>query len=369
MKKNNNVIIYAYNGGADIDQYGIFRNEVRIPLNIGFGLSELGYNVNIINPLFNELTTKPKLIENKGNITLSKVPISNHYNYSLAWNWFHIEDVLYDRAICLTNYPREARDAIVNIKNGNKKIRNRELIIATPYEHLVEHMNQNDGFGTKHLNGAILKTEFLPPLHPIPCYQLGFSEYNCNLNKKSGWLKIYVYICSWEKNLKGITEYSAVLEDIKKITNLKLKLYIQLDSPDTINDLENLSNITKIGDEIEYIYKKRYDEFLNMISNMDLFLIKGTQFMASAGIYDIISMGKPMMYISENMSGRLFRNPLFEHEKEILFMGSTREHINKMTTNFINNPSISYNKFRDSMKDSDFKNWKIHAEKIFDLSN
>ncbi len=152
-----------------------------------------------------------------------------------------------------------------------------------------------------------------------------------------------------------------------------MKLYIQLDSPETIKDLEKLSNITKIGsgivDEVEYIYKKRYNEFLDMISNIDIFLIKGTPFMASAGIYDIISMGKPMMYISENIDGSLFRNPLFENMDEILFMGSMPETIYKKTTNFINNPTISYNKFRNSMKDSDFKNWSVHAKKIFNLSN
>ncbi len=367
MKEN--VLIYASNGGADIDQYGIFRSEVRIPLNMGFGLSELGYNVNIVNSLFNDSVINPITIENDGKITLSKMPIKSYYNYVLSWNWYNINDneISYDRVVCLVNYPREARDAIVYTKNGSKKITTRELIIATPYLHLVDHINKNDGFGNKHLNGAKLETEFFPQLNPISCYQLEFSNYN--YNPTNGWIKVYVYISSWDKVLSGLIEYRAILEDIKKKTGLKLKLYIQLNSPDCINDLKKVSNITKFGDDIEYVYKMRYNELLDLISKIDIFLIRGTPFMASAGIYDIISMGKPMIYVSENMDGKLFRNPIFEYKKEIIFMGSTREHIDKMTTDFINDPSVSYNKFRDSIKDSNFKNWRTHAEKIFDLSN
>lgn len=368
----NKVLVYASNGGADTNQYGIFRNEVRIPLNIGFGLSEIGYNVNIINGLFDDKTISPVNVENGGNIILSNNPVEKHYNYVLSWNWYNLsDDISYDRIVCLVNYPKEARDAIVFTKDGSKKLTDRKLVIATPYYHLTNHIDQNDGFGTKHLNGAKLKTEFLPPLNPIPCYKLGFSDYCYDINKikESGWIKIYVYVNSWDKGSSGLTEYYAILEDIKKKTGLKMKLIIQLNSPESIEYLNDISNITKLGDDIEYVYKMRYNELLDLISKIDIFLIRGTPFMASAGIYDIISMGKPMFYISENMDGTLFRNPMFKYKEEIVFIGSRRETIDKMTTNFLNNPSISYNKFKDSMKDSDFKNWGEHARKIFDLSN
>lgn len=277
------------------------------------------------------------------------------------------ENITYDKMICIVDYPEEIENIILNVKDSNTKMKNEKLIFVTPYLHLIEYLSHNNGFKFKDIDDNILKIKYLPPINPIPCYRLGFSNYNYNSTKiqKDGWLKIYVFISSWEKSVKGLMEYNAILEDIKNITKLKLKLYIQLDSPETIKYVENLSNIIQISDEVEYVYKKRYDEFLNIISNVDICLVRGNQYLPTAGIYDIISLGKPMIYVTENRNGLLFRNPLFEYEEELFFMGEMRENIKKMIINFLNDSSISYNKFRNAMTDSNFKNWKIYAKNIF----
>lgn len=340
---NDKVLIYASIGiSYPVNQYAICRNEGRIPVNIGFGLMELGYDVNIVSPNFNEIIID-RCCESVGKVTLSQHPIYEKYDFSLSWGATP-GNVSIKKEINFINYSHEI-----------KGITHLTATFVTPYKQLVQSMIEESG----------KPVEYLPPLVPITTYNLGFKEFNYNL--KNNYLKIFVYISSWERITLCITETELVIQEIKdmmKEKNIKIKLYIQIHNEEIKRDIKN---IISLGDEIEFINTMNYDEYLQMIENIDIFILKGNQFMASAGMYDIVALGKPMMYISENLHLGNYRNPLFQNTKEITFSGDNVMSIKRQVNDFISNPKRKYDLFREYLKDSNFENWKEHALKIFSL--
>ena len=90
--------------------------------------------------------------------------------------------------------------------------------------------------------------------------------------------------------------------------------------------------------------------------------------MASAGMYDIIALGKPMLYVSEPYkNGNLFRNPLFQTPDEILFSDDNERKIKRKVDSFALNPETKHSIYRKNIEDCDFNNWKKYALKIFTL--
>lgn len=344
---NNSVIITAILGEqVPTDHYGIFRGEGRLPINIGFGLAELGYNVNIIYEFFKEFSYEincPPM----GSITLSKQPIHKEYDFQLVWDRF--QDVKSKKNICIINYPHE----IKNITKLNS-------IFVTPYKGLVDYMEQE----------SKRKVNYLPQLNPIPTYHLGFKRYNYNIVNKET-INIFLYMSSWERNVPCIREYDIILERIKYLLNnqyptKKIKLFIQVNDNSMIRDCKSL---LKYGNEIEFIGKYRYDKYLQFIEDMDILILKGTQFMASAGMYDIISLGKPLLYVSETLHPGIWRNPFYDNnnKENLIFVNENERSIKRKIDNFINNPEILYNKFKECLSDNNFENWKRYALMIFKL--
>lgn len=365
-----NILVYAPFSSFSKDQYEIMRGESRILHNIGFGLAQMGYYVNIVNHFVNDIRYENRHESGHGDIYLSQFPIIKKYDFALTWfNHLRPEVALCDKSICMVTHLEEILNSGVMICDVEKSV-NKSKIFVTPYRNL-----------TKYLGTSGINVEYLPPIFPIPSYHLGFKDYNYNSTDPiDGIFKVFVYISSWEKNLYGFREYNIILKCMTKYIRKyghKIKLYIQLDSEDTIKDLnDSITGIdlndlkTGIDLSIKYIYTCRYDDYLRMIDKMDLFLIKGSQHHSTAGIYDIISLGKPMIYVSlpwdESCKG-VFRNPLNEVGREIIYMGDSEESIKCKIEEFMKDPKIKYDKFRDTIKDSNFNNWKILAQKIFTL--
>ncbi len=366
---NKTVLIYANVGiSYPSDHYGIARNEGRIPTNIGFGLMELGYDVNIVSPNFKEIMidrhSSLGLNSDKGCVRLSREAVYKEYDFSLTWGATPF-DTKIKKEINYINYGHEIR--------GITKLAS---TFVTPYKQLVKYMTEE----------SRRPVEYLPPLVPISTYHLGFKEFNYKLptnngnndsddnrnnnindnrNDNSNSLKIFVYVSSWERTVLCLREYEIILEEIKLIMkrrDIKIKLFIQVDSESMKRDIRS---IMRLSDDIEFVGKFNYDDYLRLIENMDILIIKGTQFMASAGMYDIISLGKPMLYVSEKLHEGIFRNPLFENTKEIIFSDDNELSIRRKVDDFILNPRRKYEIFRKSLEDSDFKNWKEFALKIF----
>lgn len=325
------------------DHYGNFRGEGRIPINIGFGLMELGFQVNIVYEYFKELAFV-KNNGNKGSVLLSRSPNNKEYDFQLFWD--RIQPVTSKKEICIINYTHEIK-RFENVKG---------LTYVTPYIDLVDFMSKESKQPVK----------YLPQINPITLYHKGFKDFNYDITNKE-IVNVFVYISSWERNTLCIREFGIILERIKYLLNRdnhKVKLFIQVNDEQMKKDCRT---ILRYGDEIEFIGKFNYINYLKMIETMDIFILKGTQFMASAGMYDIISLGKPMLYVSESIHPGVYRNPLFHNPEYLIIEGDNERNINRKVDNFIGDPKILYDMFKDNLKDSDFENWKKHALEIFKL--
>lgn len=342
---NKTVIVSAVLGeSTPTDHYGLFRNEGRIPINIGFGLAYLGYDVDIIYEKFKEnVFAFNRINEINGTVRLLKSSPKNYYDYKLYFNDCNSE-IKCKKEIAIINYPHE-------ITRVNKLA----VDFVTPYKGLVKHMEDE----------SKKPVDYLPPLNPIPTYNFGFKEFN--FSPKNNIIKIFVHICAWEQNTHCLEEVSKVLTLLKykleeKFNGFNIKLYIQVNSNDTKRQCRD---VIKQYNDFEFIGTLRYDKYLELIEDMDIVIIKGNQFLASGGMYDVIALGKPLLYISEYLHQGIFRNPLFTNVKEIIFSGENELSITRKVDDFINNPKEKYNNFRNCIKDSDFNNWKEYALRIF----
>lgn len=334
---------------SSIDHYEMMRGENRILHNIGFGLAKLGYDVNITNGFSNNLRPME-------NVCLSRGPIYDKYDFVISW--FGITDAaLYDKGICMVTYSREITDAL-------RYIQGKKIIFATSFKDLINDLSKSG-----------VNIEYLPPLFPIPTYRLGFKEYSGfdfnNLSSVLGnrdTVNIFVYVSSWERYLPGILESTLIIEHLKKRfadIGKRIKLYIGIDSENTLKDV---AYISKLGDEVEYVYKCRYDKYLEMIEKMDMFVIRGSSAHTTAGMYDIISLGKPMLYIAwESHIGdnRAIRNPLHMRPENIIYMAEDPRSIFNKVDKFLSDTKGFYETFKECIKDSDFDNWKVIAKRIF----
>lgn len=340
---------------TSINHYEIMRGEARILHNIGFGLAWIGHDVNIVNSFSDNIIING---DEGGKICLSRNPIDIKYDFEISWS--HFTNTFNDykcKGICVVVYPYEIR-----LKENVDYLMTHNGSFVTPFAGLTNYLYDI----TKE------RIKYLPPLYPIPVYRLGFKEYSGfytnNLPIDRNIINIFIYVCSWERYLPGTLETDLIVEHIKKIftkAGKRIKLYISIDSEKTIN---YVTSISRWGDEIEYIYKYRYDKYLMMIEKMDIFIIKGSSTHTTAGMYDILSLGKPLLYIA--WEGRkndniITRNPLHTKPENIIYIADDPKLIIEKVDKFLNNMKGFYDDFRECVKDSDFKNWKIIANEIF----
>lgn len=343
---------------TSIDHYEMMRGETRILHNIGFGLAWIGHDVNIVNSFSDNIVING--LDN-GKVCLSKSPIDSKYDYEMSWG--HFVNSFNDpscKCICMISYPYE-----IGIKENVDYSTRFNGRFVTPFGNLVESLNSIGN----------IKVEYLPPLFSIPTYRLGFKEYSgfdinnlINVLGNRDIVNIFVYISSWEKYLPGILESTLIIEHLKKrFANVgkRIKLYIGIDSENTLKDV---AYISKLGDEVEYVYKCRYDKYLEMIEKMDMFVIRGSSAHTTAGMYDIISLGKPMLYVAwESYIGDniTIRNPLHMRPENIIYMAEDYKSILNKVDKFLNDTKGFYEVFRECVKDSDFNNWKVIVKGIF----
>lgn len=322
---------------AHTDEYGLFRSEGRIPINWAFGLSEMGYYVNIVGQGF---INKTYISGSGGAVQLSTSPVKDHYDAKIFVDNF-AGDTKCDKEISFINYTHETNRAT---KIGT--------LYVTAYRNMKKFLQEE----TKR------PVEYLPVIHPITNYHKGFKPFNCDLCKMV--IHVGVFYSPYDKNTYCMDEFIKVLKRIKEIFNRndqKVVLHFQVS-----NEMKREArHLFKFGDEIKFIPTMNYLDYLKFIETIDFVILKGTQFLAQQ-YYDVLSLGKPIIYISEHIhQTEPFRNQLFDNLSDIIVQDDNELSINRRIDNFIENPKIMFDKFRKSIEDSDFKNWQKFAEKLF----
>lgn len=325
------------------DQYDSFRSEGRVPLNIGFGLALMGFEVNII---FNEWEIEGRK-EVSPNVYLSNLPIHRHYNYVLTWTLSGLDQITFDNLVFMDwnfTYVDQVYDFI--------KTTNSNVIYTGVSNHILRYARTLPVMDK-------YKFEYLPGLYPIPSINVGFLPYKFE-NKN----ELKIYSCYNESKGAGITlKKQQLVIDFLKNKGYNIKLVIHTASRSTTNPF-NIDN-----KNVEFIYdtEARYIDIVNTILSSDMCILIGSRQAASC-LGEVISSGKPFIFISDStvdIKKDIFTNYLCEYSEYFLYIHESEEESLKKLEEFITNPEISYNKFKESCKDLDFNNWKEIAKKYF----
>ncbi len=343
MKK---AIFFPDSCGIDREnEFETCRGEGRITINTAFGFSLLGYECYIVNN-WNVLTPK-KIAEN--------VYITNKSDesvvYDMAYSW-HIEH-LRDRK----NFKYKILSSYADTPQLSKTIKKENLDIILTCN-VPCQMHDPSHFNYKN-------TQYLPTIYPLPSINIGFLPYK--FEPKLPELKVLLYHSTWEGSVARSKYYTHKQQLIIDILNQKYKvnLYILVANNEVAKQSSIIYNLSECN-EIRYINneKMRYDDIVKLISDTDLSLPVGAIFMPGPLVADIISMGKPMIYIIEGYPSEteFNNNCLCKCIEHVIICPEADDISIKKIKTALNNLEISFNCYRKVFEDYDFKNWKKYTE-------
>lgn len=325
------------------DQYDSFKSEGRIPINMGFGLALLGFEINII---FNEWKVDNN-VQVWNNVYLSNSPKYNHYDYLLTWSLDSLYNINFDKAIFM-DWSFMYENGVAQFVNTKKK----DVIYTIVSKHMIDYRQR-----IVNIKGPI-DVSYLPPLYPIPSTNIGFIPFK--FAPANYELKIYVYY-NPRRFAEDFTPKEQLIINFFRSKGYKIKLYIHTVSRDMICPLD--------ADNIIYFYDSdaRYIDIINIIGSADISITIGSH-MTAVSIQDTLSLGIPMIYISNDtitFGKDICVNYLYEYPTYLLYTKENDEESIKKLEKFISNPKESYDKFKEAFKDCDFNNWKEYAKKFF----
>lgn len=330
------------------DEWDSFRAEGRIPINIGFGLSLLDYDVNIVFHGW-DIKNGPKKTWN--NIKLSKIPIYDHYDLALSFGMFN---------------PVSKFDKGINIVYENSHVSQTKRFIETTgidikYAYPLNWKHLMDGI-KEHTKKDIY---YIPPLYPIPSLNIGFLP--CSYNPKLPELKVYLHYSSWPQNttISGnrFTSKSQLVIDYLKSKGYNVKLSVLVENRGV------QCPITSDSTTFFYSNESSYHDIINLILSSDICVTYGAPVFGGSSLNDIVSLGKPIIYIADgriNVEWRhQFTNLVYNYPNDLIYIQETdKDSTNKLEI-LMSNPLDLCRKRADMYKDCDFNTWKNIVKDIF----
>jgi hypothetical protein len=342
------------------DHYDSMRAEGRIPLNMGFGLADLGFTVHIIKNSWNNgliniykdayLTNKPQLKYYDYALTFSKLPYSNSKYGTVIFMGYEPDDLkLYEK------YKNEVSSNIVYTHPSFMAFEKHQL--RMPF---IIH--------------------YLPVLYPISVFRddkkLGFFDYEYSPNLPN--LNISMFYSTWSDGSNSNKKY--LDKEILIINYLKSKGYILninvlIESKEIVNlfPSEKFVNSNETQHKLHFTYSNEcnYLDIIYYIRNSDICTTVGG-FSSGNCIVDMISLGKPLLFIGDGIEekNQIFTvsNGMYKCPEELLYLQEDDRTSLKKIEKFIENPKNFYDKFKDAHKDFSFDNWKKYALKFFSLN-
>lgn len=343
------------------DQYDSFRSEGRYSMNIGFGLSLLGFDVNIVmhewKPEYNRQVWN--------NVYLSDYPKYNHYDYVLTWSIDQLNQISFDNAVFMDWAMIYVNDVYEYIKKNGYD--NKKIAYVSPTKYFIKYAEIK---GIK----FPIPVEYFPALFPIPSINIGFVDYNSKLSDNSlsdikhinrditnRNLKIYIYYNPEKMDMGRYISKQKFIIDYFRSKGYKVELFIHTGSRETKSPFKS--------DKVNYLYEieTRYIDIINAITSSDICIIPGSN---SSGpcLADSISLGKPVIFVSDSYvttDKDLFGNCIFEYPEYLYYTQESDIDTEKKLELFIRNPKESYDKFKEAHRDINFENWKEYAKKYF----
>jgi hypothetical protein len=342
MKK---AIFFTESCGNDKEnEFESCRGEGRISIHTAFGFSLFGYECYIVN---NWKLESPKKIWK--NVYIINKPDKDEI-YDIAFSWG------FENLIDRKNYKHKILINTTDTVSLSKIIKelNLDIILTCNVPcmmHDLTHFNYEN-------------TQYLPTIYPIPSINIGFLPYN--FDPKLPELKVLLYHSSWEGTIARNQYYAHKQQLILDILNqrYKVNLYVLVANEEVAKNCPYTYNLSKCN-EIHYVNneKMRYDDIISLILNVDLCLSVGGINWSGPLVVDIISLGKPMIYAFEGFpTPNTFNNNGFCKCIEYI-LGPEDDNISiKKIEKVLDNLEISFNCYKKTIEDYDFKNWKKYTE-------
>ena len=232
-------------------------------------------------------------------------------------------------------------------------------------KNLIENLIGNNKNDNKIENDIIKKkVYYIPPLYPIPSIRMGFFPCDSNKFNKEKKLKIFLYYTGWKQDstISGdrfISKQQLVINYLKKRYDIELSILIENEKSECLikNNKEDQSDITFHYSEI-----CNYREILNLIQSADICITYGAPVFSGSSVADMISLGKPVIYIADGRLGKEWKqphvNPLFKYPDTLIYIQERYEEsiakLEIITKDFVG----LHKKYVDSMKNMEFKYWK-----------
>lgn len=339
-------IMVAFAGSGNCrkggNQYDSFRNEGRILINIGFGLSLLDYDVYI----YNDCWKIDGLKEVWKNVHLCSTLSDKGYDIMLTNSMHYFNTVKFNRAV----YMAYAPDSVLLVE---------QFIDSTKKDIKIAWVSKKTLSVAQSITHY--KIDYLPAIYPVPSTNIGFLPFH--YEPKLPELNVYFYSNSW-----GITEDDFLSKKrlINNFLNQRYKMNLWIHE---YNE-ESAKKYPLSGDTINYVYnyKTYYDDLLDLIKSVDICVTQGGLCHVGGSIFDIIGLGKPVIYIAHgipNVHHIHNINPLYDCIDNLILVQEPDDISLAKLEKIMSNPKESHECFRNAAKDMDFNNWKSFALKIF----
>jgi len=341
MKKAIFFVSNAYNNRKD--QYMSCRAEGRILMNIGFGFSLLGYESFIHLPYFEGIK------EVYSNVTLCQTMLDYHYDLAVVWVQPHFLNCKCDRVLFFGYGPDHYEFAKQNFDKFGKD----RMFMVSPFKKNVDYLTQKSG----------AQIRYFPPIYPIPSYlpaesPQGFVPFNYKPALPE--IKVYMFSTSWHPPAYPGDVKSQRFLELLKSKGYRVKLYLHVNSIENSGVLN--ANALK-GDETIYLVNSEttYLDLLNVISSVDICVTKGGWGSGGNCAWDIISLGKPLLFIAHGKDYVSTINDFYDCPEDLIWCTeSDAVSINKFES-FLSNPEAAYNRYKEKLKEHDFPVWKDYV--------
>lgn len=349
------VAVYLTFDNNGKDQYDSMRAEGRIPLNMGFGLAKLGFTVHIIKNGWTD-----KLVNVYENVYLTNKPYLKYYDYALSFSRLPDLSSKYGTVIFVGYEPDDLK-----MYRKYKDEVGSNIIYTHPSFMAFE----------KHQSKIPFTIYYLPVVYPITSINTGFVDYNYRPNLPK--LNISMYYSTWSdgnnSNKKYLGKEELTINYLKnKGYTLNINVLIENKEATKLFPTEKFVNNNETH-KLNFTYSSEcnYLDIINYIRNSDICITVGG-FSSGHSIVDMISLGKPILFIGDGIEekNQIFTvsNGMYKCPNELLYLQENDNSSLKKIEKFIENPKISYDKFKDAHKDFSFENWKKYALKFFSLN-
>ena len=329
------------------DQWVTGRCEARAGINAGYGFALLGHEVDIVSKTFDDAPD-----------TFPGVSLRKHWNhdvtYDMVWMWRG------DKGVPFDNYKR----AIFMVEGSSRK----ESLIA-----IKDSSPKGDLYTLSRKYLPLLKEKYgidlkyFPILFPIPCLpgleRQDFLDFKFDKDKKD--VNVWVFLDAWPNyHINCNDVILTVLRRFRDFYGFKMNVSVHKGTGNKFPVIAQ-TIITEFSANVLENANLCYLDMLNTLSANDICITKGAICYCGNCSYDIISLGKLMIYTTE---GKLPNNinDIYPLDNYVIRHEDPPETRNEKIDRILADPAACYNAMKNELITYSFPEWSKVVTKILE---